>query len=115
MPLMPGSLKSLDLLDTGSRTVVRLMFFGIGFELALAAIKELVRSADDHSPLVPAFMVAMVGSFAIMLGLLAAITFRVRGGRGYPTNHRVAFRLAFVAIYTLAAVLTISQSGHPWH
>jgi hypothetical protein len=115
MPLMPGSLQSLDLLDNGSRAVVRLMFVGVMLELGLAAIKELVRSAAEHSPLVPAFTAAMVGSFAILLGLLLAITFRVRGGRGYPINHRTAFRLAFVAIYTLAVVLTISQSGQPWH
>jgi hypothetical protein len=114
MPLMPGSLRDLDLLDSGSRAVVRLMFVGVGLAAALIFLREVARSADAQSPLVQAFSAANVGSSVILLGLLLAITFGIRGGRGI-VDHRIAFRLFFVAIYAAFTIFVITQPVPPLH
>lgn len=111
---MLGSLRDLDLLDSGSRAVVRLMFVGVGLATALIFLREVARSADPQSPLVQAFSAANFGSSVVMLGLLLAITFGVRGGRGI-INRRIAFRLCFVAMYAAFAVYAITQAVPPLH
>jgi hypothetical protein len=114
MPLMPGSLRDLDLLDSGSRAVVRLMFVGVGLATALIFLREVARSADAQSPLVQGFSAANVGSSVILLGLLLAITFGVHGDSGI-VNHRIAYRLFFVAIYAAFTIFVITQPVPPLH
>ena len=114
MPMMPGSLRDLDLLDNGSRAVVRLVFVGAGLAVAFVFLREVARSADAQSPLVQAFSAANVGSSVILLGLLLAITFGIHGGRGI-VNHRIAFRLFFVAIYAAFTIFVITQPVRPLH
>ena len=114
MPPMLGSLRDLDLLDSGSRAVVRMMFVGAGLAAALIFLREVARSVDPQTLLVQAFSAANVGSSVVMLALLLAITFGVRGGRGI-VHHRIAFRLCFVAMYAAFAVFAITQAVPPLH